>query len=117
DAESRPAFGPVLRGDGSAGGLENGARDGQAQAAVRAGPAVLRALRVGGVAGFEDPLERFGGDAGAVVLDGDRDRGRVAVAAGDFAERDLNAARAVHGLGGVLDEVDQDAGQVFAAEA
>ena len=73
--------------------------DGQAQAG---------ALGAGGEIGLEDLVHFVGRDAGAVVGDGDDDRIVLAVAGGDF-----DFAAAVHGFAGVLEQVDQHAGQVL----
>ncbi len=98
DEEAR-AFGGVAFGaDGAAVFLDDLGGDGEAEA----GAAVL-----GGVEGQEEPLADFFGESVAGVRDGDLNGGAV------FGERTAHAEdaeqAALHGLGGVVDEVGEGA--------
>ena len=70
----------------------------------------------GGEAGLEDLLERPGRDARPVVLHRERQSPGSAVLRGTFVQPQLNASSLRHGLGRVLDQVYQNAGQVLAGE-
>lgn len=63
---------------------------------------------LGGEERFEDAPEGFGGDAGAIVGDGDADAGAAGfpVVRGEFAEGDATAF--AEGVDGVADEVGED---------
>ena len=84
-------------GDATAGGLDEAAYHGEAHAGPRAGAALAAGHPVELV---EEPLQRVVGDAGAGILDGQPDRGRVEL---DGAHSEGRAGRRV--LDRVLDDV------------
>ena len=78
------------------------------------GQAEARALRLGGRIGLEEARRHPGGDAGAVVGDGD---GNVRVAVRGGGDGDLRAGAVAHGVERVLDEVREHLDDLIAVGA
>jgi len=118
DLEAGSGWGAVGGLNAAPGGRDDGAGDGQAQPAMRGRPAVVPEIvaGAGGVAGVEDLVQRLFRNARPVVFHRERQSLDRALRPRALTQGKQDAAALRHRLGGVLDQVDQNPGQLLARQ-